>query len=385
MTNSPFGTDETAHLYGDGQMNRIDGGAGNDYQEGSDPIVGISNLYSKQLTDELINTLFAPNLDEAPASSFAGRVITIESEDAIPGDDGDGVAGNGTGLPFSTEQYVTTEKVSHDIGHLMDGLTVQALMVRMNNSLTAAQSGKIVEAASASTGESHELLLEKLTHAITGQRITVQRTEPCGFMVDGGSIEARRDYYTKLVSLEKAIKENPSLRFESILEKSSEAIVNLARDGDIDALAYRYALKELNPFAILGADYSIHNGNGELNLAEEGGALTRQYLADRALMLGYLSQYNLTNGQRNVDPSVPTISRVYRDVDKDVSLIVDRTSNTTPNNLLRPQIIFGWSQGLRLASDSQGYDQLHRSLTVKNTANSRSFEFAANQDGRLAA
>jgi len=26
MTNSPFGTDETAHLYGDGHMKRLDGG-----------------------------------------------------------------------------------------------------------------------------------------------------------------------------------------------------------------------------------------------------------------------------------------------------------------------------------------------------------------------
>lgn len=31
-----------------------------------------------------------------------------------------------------------------------------------------------------------------------------------------------------------------------------------------NVLAYRYALKELNPFALLGADYSKHNQNGEL-------------------------------------------------------------------------------------------------------------------------
>lgn len=63
---------------------------------GYDPVAGLANLFplvplptsGKQLSDELINTLFAPNLDEAPASSFAGRVITIESEDAIPGTGG---------------------------------------------------------------------------------------------------------------------------------------------------------------------------------------------------------------------------------------------------------------------------------------------------------
>ncbi|HQU80926.1 MAG TPA: hypothetical protein PLU47_15850 [Azonexus sp.] len=259
---------------------------------GYDPLVGISNLFpnvpmptsGKQLTDEFINTLFAPYLEETPASSFAGRVITIESEDAIPGDDFDGVSGNGTGTSFGPEKYITTEKVSHDIGHLMDGLAIQALMIRMNNALDASQTGQIVEAASASSGESYEILLDKLTRAITGQTVTVQRTEPSS-STDGGTIEARRDYYTKFVDLEKKVKANPNLHFESLLGKSPEAVVNLARFGDIDALAYRYALKELNPFAVLGADYGLHNQNGELNLAKDGGEITEQYLADRAQFL----------------------------------------------------------------------------------------------------
>ena len=266
---------------------------------GYDPLVGLSNLFpsvpmptsGKQLTDEFINTLFAPYLAEAPASSFTGRVTTIESEDAIPGDDFDGVSGSGTGKSFSPETYITTEKVSHDIGHLMDGLAIQALMVRMNSTLDASQTGKIVESASASTGESYETLLDKLLLVITGQTVTVQRTEPSN-SIDGGAIEARRDYYTKLVDLEKKIKENTSLHLESILEKSPDAIVNLAKDGDIDALAYRYALKELNPFALLGANYDIHNAAGELNLAKDGGELTDQYLTDRAQFLAGVIQAN---------------------------------------------------------------------------------------------
>jgi hypothetical protein len=76
-------------------------------------------------------------------------------------------------------------------------------------------------------------------------------------------------------------------------------------------------------------------------LAQGQGNYTETYLQDRIQMLGYLSKFNLTNGQRNIDPAIPTISRSYQDVDKDISLIVDRTSNTTPTNLLRPQIIFG--------------------------------------------
>ncbi|MDR0776218.1 MAG: hypothetical protein LBE81_06225 [Azonexus sp.] len=188
---------------------------------GYDPDLGLANLFpsvplptnGKKLTNEFINKLFAPYLDEPPASSFVGRVITIESEDAIPGDDWDGVSGNGTGKSFTTEQYITTERVSHDIGHLMDGLAIQALMVRMNGSLTAWHTGKVVEAASATTGESYEVLLEKLTKAIKGENVTVERTEPSGAMIDAGDFDARRDYYEKLVELEKAVKSAMGVSF----------------------------------------------------------------------------------------------------------------------------------------------------------------------------
>ena len=273
---------------------------------GYDPVAGLSNLFpnipmptsGKQLTDKFINTLFAPYLEDAPAGNFAGRVTTVESEDAIPGDDFDGVSGNGTGTPFSPEIYVTTEKVSHDIGHLMDGLAIQALMARMNSTLDTSQTGRIVEAASVSSGESYEILLEKLNLAITGQAITVQLTEPSILMINGGTIEARRDYYEKLVDLEKIVRANTSLRFESVVEKSPDALVNLAKNGDLDALAYRYALKALNPFAILGADYTQHNQNGALELYNPDtgqGELTDAYLADRAAFLAGVIEANLAD------------------------------------------------------------------------------------------
>ena len=260
---------------------------------GYDPVAGLSNLFpgvplptnGKQLTDELITTLFAPYLEEPPASSFAGRVITIESEDAIPGDDWDGVSGNGTGKPFTTEQYITTEKVSHDIGHLMDGLAIQALMFRMNSSLTAWQTGRLVEAASATTGESYEALLEKLTLAITGKSIAVERTEPGAAMIDAGDIEARRDYYANLVALEKAVKDNPNLKLESLVDLGPDSVLALAQGSGNEAIAYRYALKALNPFAVIGADYSKHNGLDLYNPNTGQGEMTEQYLKDRALML----------------------------------------------------------------------------------------------------
>jgi len=50
-------------------------------------------------------------------------------------------------------------------------------------------------------------------------------------------------------------------------------------------LAYRYALLKLNPFAVLGVDYTAQNANGELDLYDPAtgqGSLTEQWLTDRS-------------------------------------------------------------------------------------------------------
>jgi RTX calcium-binding nonapeptide repeat (4 copies) len=50
-------------------------------------------------------------------------------------------------------------------------------------------------------------------------------------------------------------------------------------------IAFRYALKELNPFAVFGVNYAAHNANGELDLYDQvtgQGEMTEQYLTDRA-------------------------------------------------------------------------------------------------------
>jgi hypothetical protein len=258
---------------------------------GYDPALGLSNVegsllfvsLGKKLTDEFVNTLFAPNLVDAPAATFDGHVITVESEDAIPGDDGDGVSGNATGEPFSPEIYITTEKVTHDIGHLMDGLGIQALMARMDSALTTAQAGKILEAITATTGETYELLLEKLHKVIVGAPLTLPTTEPSWTKVDGGEVAPRRAYYVALVNLENKVKANPALHLESLLGKSASELAMLANNPD--ALATRYALKELNPFAILGADYTAHETSLALYDPATGRGLSDAWIEDRAKFL----------------------------------------------------------------------------------------------------
>ncbi|WP_294245168.1 calcium-binding protein [Propionivibrio sp.] len=96
----------------------------------------------------------------------------------------------------------------------------------------------------------------------------------------------------------------------------------------------------MNVFAQWQADQSLtpaERASGKANY-------TDQYLKDRAAFLSYVKDYNLSNltdGKHIVDSSLPTISRRYRDLDKNINLIVDRTSNTTPTDLMRPMVVFG--------------------------------------------
>jgi Ca2+-binding RTX toxin-like protein len=95
----------------------------------------------------------------------------------------------------------------------------------------------------------------------------------------------RERYYQNLIGLQDRIALYAgALTIDSLATTSDVQLAGLAQGSD--AIAYRYALKELNPFAIIGNNelYSPHNVHGEFNLygPATGTGLTREYLADRA-------------------------------------------------------------------------------------------------------
>ena len=80
----------------------------------------------------------------------------------------------------------------------------------------------------------------------------------------------------------------------SVYAGSAEALAAAAKDS----LAVRYALEELNPFVVLGVDYSQHNQNGELDLYDANTApngMSEQYLTDRASFLVAAVQAGVEN------------------------------------------------------------------------------------------
>lgn len=90
------------------------------------------------------------------------------------------------------------------------------------------------------------------------------------------------------------------LSISSLTDISVTSLSNLASGSS--AFAFRYALKELNPFAVVGNNtlYDRHNQAGELNLYDPAATvragMTTQYLADRAQMLVFANIANTNDG-----------------------------------------------------------------------------------------
>jgi Ca2+-binding RTX toxin-like protein len=257
-------------------------------------VLGLSSG-SLKLTEAFVG-LLDRYLGYGAASSFAevaSRTYTIESENLAPGNDASAVAGvftNAQSLP--PETFITTERNSHLIEPMMDSLAMQALLYRLNSDLTLTQITALYEGASPQIGDTLEKLTAALHKAIVGTSptLTTVDIDELGTMwsMDAGNIDGRREYHAAVQAIEGKLAATVGLRLHSLIGKSADAMVGAAKDATPEGLATRYALKELNPFAILGVDYSTHNSGGKLDLydkASGAGELTDAWLTDRAAML----------------------------------------------------------------------------------------------------
>ncbi len=121
-----------------------------------------------------------------------------------------------------------------------------------------------------------------------------------------GKISNREAFYERIVLLQTLVQgsstNNPGMHVDVLTTADAQSLALLASGSE--ALAYRYALKALNPFAIVGDNslYAIHNPNGELDLYDtivKTGSLTSAWLTDRAQMLAFAHTVN-TNDARSI-------------------------------------------------------------------------------------
>jgi hypothetical protein len=263
-----------------------------------DSISSVISLGNK-LTDEFIDTFFKPYLTTPPLSDF-GNVSVMVSEDSAPGNDGSGVSSTWiTGTQAGPQQSVTTEQNSHMIEPFMDSLAVQVLLEKLNPEIGLVGAGELIQAASKDAGKSEEVLLDALSELLIDDPRPKLAKNPndiadgLDFWINAGNFLKRTEIHNRIIELETAI-DDQNLTLTSLVNLSQSDIETQA----LNNIAYRYALVNLNPFAVVGANdlYDSFNLNGELDIFDPvtgDGQLSNMYLADRAEMLANLIYCNI--------------------------------------------------------------------------------------------
>jgi hypothetical protein len=130
-----------------------------------------------------------------------------------------------------------------------------------------------------------------------------------------GDLGTRTEFYTHLAEVKAAVA-TQTFSIEPLVQVdgtgrvvprlTAAELIAAAQDPGDSGLAYRYALRALNPFAVVGADYVGlgHAANGALALNDPAtgfGELTDQYLTDRAGFLLAKLDLTLNNQERPSD------------------------------------------------------------------------------------
>ena len=146
---------------------------------------------------------------------------------------------------------------------------------------------------------------------------------------DFGRLTFRNQFYAHLEELR-----GKNALLVSLVDLSSTEVFAKAKTTTSEALAYRYALRELNPFVMTGLDYeTLHNQDHSLDIYDANtgiGVWTQLALSDRAELLAEKVRFNQTDGT----PTSPT-------------LFVDETTvfNNQRGATATEAVIFGDAEG----------------------------------------
>ncbi|MEO7860995.1 MAG: hypothetical protein ABIU05_11210, partial [Nitrospirales bacterium] len=291
------------------------------------------------------------------------------------------VAGLG-GLFGQSGSFGTT----HSITLLVDSLALMELFQQMDGTLTQTTIEGIFAAASSQTGSgvvgfaglAEGNSLENALDVLGKILVPNYTPTPSGRQTnDFGSLTFRNPFYANLEAVKAAVG-TQSYQIVSFATKSSSELFAAARNADPTGLAYRYVLQVLNPFAVIGADYSAHNpagsDGGPLDLydAQTGhGTWTALALSDRAELLGKRLAYNLSDGG-----TVPTDTH-FQDLQSGFE--VGSTSSTN-------EVIFGDDRVGDVLIGHAGDDHLYGcdgADTIEGNAGRDYIEGGAGNDPRL--
>jgi len=302
-----------------------------------DPAFPVSHTY----------TFNSPGIE----SGFSNLAGLFGFSQAIPVDSMTNLVAQGrtfvasTGIQLGNKQTIFIEETSllvnpvanHLIAPLKDSLTLYDVFGRIDPTLSIENITDILNAVSSTPAYSLERGLDSLRTIFQGLTATVTPAEN------------REAYYNNLLSFRASLPPGPVAPYRVVsLVGTEQTAASLAKNQSSDGLAYRYALRELNPFAVLGVNYGPHNFGGDLDLYDTQtgqGTMTALYLADRADLLAEKNKYGLADG-------TPANRSTTLYEDQLTGFTNERGSTATE------VIIFGDSEGRELVGRS-GNDHLY--------------------------
>ncbi len=289
-----------------------------------------SNATISPLAEQKITYLYGmgANHDETFVTNSALTPKPFEEKTRVLIEDQPDVYGDltieATGVKLRDSDFYRT----HSITLILDSLAVINLFQKVDPTLAQHQIESIIAAGSnqratrypiagaptAIEANSLERALDSLHRLILGTPTTPLAVDgsPDGF----GNATNRDAFYERIAAIENALdaRSGPPLQIVELQAMEWEQVFSLAtikglrttplaHDPSVlasvagDELAYRYALRELVPFVIVGDDslYEPFNQHGELDLVdpETGEGLTDAYLRDRAELALSLFERNV--------------------------------------------------------------------------------------------
>lgn len=229
----------------------------------------------------------------------SNKLHVYDSEDLAPGDDGSFVASEWSNSGILGEQTnIPSEHNSHLIAPLLDSLAIQKVVDSLmkdgaNTETRLTQMTTLLSGMSFQPERALERLVAALTETITGTpikplpEVNITKDTLGWLWIGAGAAEGREEYYKALVKLQVALKDQPNLELKILDGLTAKQLVALAMGDHDTALAYRYALLELNPFVLTGVvfDSATKARLAMYDPADRKGELTDAYLLDRANML----------------------------------------------------------------------------------------------------
>ncbi|MCC7326374.1 MAG: hypothetical protein IT521_06175 [Burkholderiales bacterium] len=253
-------------------------------------------------------------------------------------------------------ETVTGNTLGHGVEAMTDSTAIHDLFLRLDQSL-ASLDGKrfldvvrpLFDTAAADKPSSFEQLLNSMGQLLDSAYPNISTTANVRDAQLYTAIEHIRSVATG------------DQRIIPFVGANATSAYQLAKQDTPAGLAARVSLSKLTPFAIEGSHNDRFNASGELDLYDataDTGALTNEWLADRAAMLELKGRFNLTGGARLKADRIETVSYVDLSSSTPLALTVYGRQDSASANPAK--VTFGSESGDSLAGSDLAFgDRLY--------------------------